>query len=73
MERKSTILTTINRIKNQASSILDTAQTIIKSSHLRIALSYLALSVSVIAAFFAALPVLVVVGGIMVARYLEDE
>ena len=46
---------------------------IIKSSHLRSALSYLALSVSVIAAFFAALPVLVVVGGIMVARYLEEE
>ena len=73
MERKSTILTTINQIRTQASSILDTAQTIIKASHLRSALSYLALSVSVIAAFFAALPVLVVVGGIMVARYLEEE
>lgn len=73
MERKSTILTTINQIRTQASSILVTAQTIIKSSHLRSALSYLALSVSVIAAFFAALPVLVVVGGIMVARYLEEE
>ena len=73
MERKSTILTTINQIRTQASSILDTTQTIIKSSHLRSTLSYLALSVSVIAAFFAALPVLVVVGGIMVARYLEDE
>ena len=73
MERKFTILTTINQIKTQASSILDTAQTSIKSSHLRSALSYLALSVSVIAAFFAALPVLVVVGGIMVARYLEEE
>ena len=73
MERKSTILTTINQIRTQASSILDTTQTIIKSSHLRSTLSYLALSVSVIAAFFAALPVLVVVGGIMVARYLEEE
>ena len=73
MERKSTILTTINQIRTQASSILDTAKTIIKSSHLRSALSYFALTVSVIAAFFAALPVLVVVGGIMVARYLEEE
>ena len=73
MERKFMTWITTSQIKSQALSILHTAQTTIKSSHLRIALSYLALSVSVVAAIFALLPVLVMVGGIVVANRLEDE
>jgi hypothetical protein len=48
-------------------------QTTIRSSRLRSAIAYLALSVSFVAAIFALIPVLVMVGGIVAAHRLEEE
>jgi uncharacterized protein (DUF697 family) len=73
MERKFMTSTMISQIKSQASSILGMVQTTTRSSRLRSAIAYLALSVSFVAAIFALIPVLVMVGGIVAAHRLEEE